>query len=503
MEKLNVCLLNDSFPPAIDGVANAVTNYAQIITRKHGSAAVVTPFYPDADDSVFPFPVLRYPSLDTTKYVGYRAGVPFDPELMAKLKQQGFDIIHSHCPIVSTMLARSLREQIDRPVVFTYHTKFDIDIANAIRSKLLQEEAAAILAANISACDEVWTVSRGAGENLRKLGYAGDWRVMPNGVDFPQGRVEEAAIREVTEGFDLPGGLPVFLFVGRMMWYKGIRIILDALRQLRDEGRDFRMVFIGAGGDKEEIMAYSASLGLDGMVLFSEAIRDRERIRAWYCRADLFLFPSTFDTNGLVVREAAACALASVLVAGSCAAEDVTDGVSGFLIEENADSLAAKLRELLARPEAMKRVGEGAQRGIYISWEDAVAAAYERYGAVIENYRAGRYPSHDKLSDDFFRSMGTAMDLRAKRREAQRQLLEEVYRTRDGLLDQFTEQSRRMAEQWEAQGRRVTEQWEAQSRRVTEQWEAQSRRVTEQWEMQRRRLNDELEKLYQFTDRFL
>lgn len=52
MEKTKICLINDSFPPAIDGVANAVTNYADIITREHGSAAVVTPYYPDADDSV-------------------------------------------------------------------------------------------------------------------------------------------------------------------------------------------------------------------------------------------------------------------------------------------------------------------------------------------------------------------------------------------------------------------------------------------------------------------
>ena len=64
MEKLNVCLINDSFPPEIDGVANAVTNYARLINAQHGSASVVTPSNPQADDSVFPFPVLRYPSVD-------------------------------------------------------------------------------------------------------------------------------------------------------------------------------------------------------------------------------------------------------------------------------------------------------------------------------------------------------------------------------------------------------------------------------------------------------
>ena len=244
-ENLNICLVNDSFPPEIDGVANAVTNYADIITRKHGRCTVVTPDNPAANDAVFPFPVLRYPSVDLTKLVGYYAGFPFSPEVQKKLAAERFDLIHTHCPITSTMLARSLRDRIHVPMVLTYHTKFDIDIANAISSKLLQEEAKKLLVENISACDEVWTVSRGAGENLRSLGYAGDYIVMPNGVDFPRGRVEDSLIREVTAGYDLPAGVPVFLFVGRMMWYKGIRIILDALKTLCDAGQPFRMVFVG------------------------------------------------------------------------------------------------------------------------------------------------------------------------------------------------------------------------------------------------------------------
>ena len=411
MEKLNVCLINDSFPPAIDGVANAVTNYARIIARDYGYPTVVTPYYPDADDSVYDFPVIRYPSVDMTRLVGYRAGLPFSPEITAKLEASRFDILHSHCPITSTMLARSVRERLKVPVVFTYHTKFDIEINKAIRSRRLQEEAAKILVENISSCDEVWTVSRGAGENLRKLGYQGDYIVMPNGVDFPQERVPEKLVDGVTGGFDLPRGVPLFLFVGRMMWYKGIRITLDALKRLLDAGRDFRMVFVGGGTEKEEIVSYSRRLGLEKKVFFVDPIHDRTRIRAWYCRADLFLFPSTFDTNGLVVREASACGLGSVLVKGSCAAEDVTDGVDGFEIEENAESMAACLNEVCANPEKMREIGEGAQRDIYISWDTAVKGAVERYGTVIENYRAGRYPAHERPQDELLKGIGEIMNV--------------------------------------------------------------------------------------------
>jgi len=433
MDKLNICLINDSFPPAIDGVANAVTNYADIIHREYGEASVLTPYYPEADDSVFSFPVLRYPSLDVTKLVGYRAGMPFSPELLRRAEGARFDLIHSHCPITSTMLARSLRDRIRVPLVLTYHTKFDIDIANAVRSRLLREEAARLLVENISACDEVWTVSRGAGDNLRKLGYEGPYRVMPNGVDFPRGRVGQELIGAVTADYDLPEGVPVFLFVGRMMWYKGLRIILDALSRIDRAGRDFRMVFVGGGQDGDEVAAYAGELGLDGKVLFVEPIRDRERIRAWYCRADLFLFPSTFDTNGLVVREAAACALPSVLVEGSCAAEDVTDGENGFLIEENADSMAALLLRLAPDTEAMRRVGDCAQRTIYLSWEEAVGRAYARYFDVIENYKSGRCPEHDRLSDEFFRGMAAAMELLSRRREAERRLRGEIRELRTDM----------------------------------------------------------------------
>ena len=134
------------------------------------------------------------------------------------------------------------------------------------------------------------------------------------------------AIKKDFVDFSFPDGVPVFLYLGRMMWYKGMRITLDALKKVREAGCDFRMVFVGGGIDRDEIVQYSESLGLSDRVFFEDPVYDREKVRAWYCRADLFLFPSTFDTNGLVVREVAACALPSVLVEGSCAAEDSEDG---------------------------------------------------------------------------------------------------------------------------------------------------------------------------------
>ena len=99
--KQAVCLLNDSFPPVIDGVANAVKNYAQVIRDSDYEPIVITPSHPEEEDGAFSFPVIRYPSMDFRKMTGYMAGIPFSPEVARRLEGTDVALLHSHCPIMS------------------------------------------------------------------------------------------------------------------------------------------------------------------------------------------------------------------------------------------------------------------------------------------------------------------------------------------------------------------------------------------------------------------
>ena len=412
---MRVCLLNDSFPPVIDGVANVVMNYAKILqTQNLAKVAVGTPRYPGVSYGGYPYRVIPYSSFNTTMIVdGYRAGNPFDLKEIRDMADFEPDIIHTHCPVVSTYVARSLRAKTDVPVVFTYHTKFDEDIARAVKAEFLRKESMRVLAANIEACDEVWVVSQGAGENMRALGYTGDYRVVSNGVDFPRGRASEDAVREATKGYDLPEGVPMYLFVGRIIDYKGIPYILEAMAKLSAAGQDYRMVFVGSGPDEDKLKEMGRELGvLDnpdpnhvGKCIFTGPIRDREVLRAWNTRADVFVFPSTFDTNGIVVREAAACGLASVLIEGSCAAEGITDDRNGFLTRQDSESIAQLLIRISQDLEHVHQVGQHAMDEIYISWEESVHAAHERYGEIIELKQSGRLELKTKPLAEFFLNM--------------------------------------------------------------------------------------------------
>ena len=424
---MNVVLLNDSFPPVIDGVATAVTNYAGILTETGRAKVMVgTPRYPGVDYDCYPYEVVAYSSLDTPKVAaGYRAGNPINFKALSRLSKFQPDIIHVHCPAASAILGRILRNETDAPLIFTYHTKYDIDIARAVKSRHIREEAVRAMIANISACDEVWTVSHGAGENLRSLGYEGDIRVVSNGVDFAKGRVDAEHVALATKGFDLPAGVPMFLFVGRIINYKGLPLILDAMQKLSAKGIDYRMVFVGAGVNAASLQQTAREYGIPldvreedgtitscpgtqtGKIIFTGPIYDRDVLRAWNTRADLFLFPSTYDTNGIVVREAAACGLASVLIRDSCAAEGITHGRNGYIIDENADAMAQLLTQLAGNFDNMHEVGQHAMDEIYISWHDSVMAAADRYQTVLELQRAGKLKERRNGKSDKFLSFTT------------------------------------------------------------------------------------------------
>lgn len=445
---MKVCLLNDSFPPVIDGVVNVLQNYAKYLMEDHDAAVMVgTPKYPDADYTDYPYKVVPYASIDTAAMTnGYRAGYPFDEKAISEMSSFAPDIIHSHCPASSTIMARILRETTGAPIIFTYHTKYDIDIARFLKVKAAAHETVRAMVSNIEACDDIWVVSKGAGESLRALGFEGDYRVVNNGVDFEKGRVDDKEVAEATAAYDLPEGVPVFLFVGRMMTYKGIPLILKALRMLADAGEDFRMVLIGKGPDKEMLEKQAIELGLMGddaapaKCIFTGPVYDRDVLRAWNTRADLFLFPSTFDTNGLVVREAAACGLASVLIKDSCAAEGITDGRNGFIIDEDPESMAAVLKTACHDLDHVHDMGKHAMDEIYLSWQTCVREAYDRYAWILEEKQRGALPAKKMLPADYLVKLtARSMQERAVRRQIRDDIFDGFKETAIGMMENYQE----------------------------------------------------------------
>lgn len=384
--KIKVGIGSDAFPPTTDGICNVVKSYAEIINNGLGEAVVITPKNPNQQDYKYNYPIYRYKSWYFPSKEGYSVGWPFKEELHRDIINMNFDILHSHTPLASSYYFRRVTALKKIPTVLTYHTKYEYDVDRRVPTKPAKDFAYHFILNNINAADEVWVTSQGTVDSLRKVGYQGECVLMPNGCDLPVTNVSDSDIAMIKRKHNVPEGMPVFLYSGRMIWYKNIKLILDACAKLKRDGKNFRLIMLGFGADENAIKHYIKKSGLKDYVIWTGKILDRQEIKGYYGISDILLFPSVFDTNGLVVREAAACATPSLLIRESCASEGITDGETGFLCMESAHSIASVLAGIMDNKQLLNTVGKNAQQQIYLSWDDAVKRAYDRYQIVIDNF---------------------------------------------------------------------------------------------------------------------
>lgn len=382
--KIKVGIFVDSFYPIIDGVSQVVNNYCKYLNEYDDvDVTLVTPKYPNAEYDKYEFKIYPYMSFGSNAKVSYRVGWPFVPKIIKDVKAMDFDIIHIHAPLCSSELVRLVNKSGKAKVVLTYHTKYDVDFEARLKFPPLKKVAYAFLKANVNAADEVWIVSSGSESALRRVGFTGTCRVMENGVDLQKGKVPEEKCEALKKKYNIPDGCPVFSFIGRMQWYKNIKLILDGLKIVKDHGTDFRMFLVGDGFELGEMKEYTKSLGLDDKVIFTGAVKEREELKVFYSATDLFLFLSTFDTAAIVVKEAAACDCPSLFAEGSDSAYGVEDGVNGWFTSETPEALAAKVESIIADRENLKAVGLKAAETLYVPWRVSVGNAYRRYKELL------------------------------------------------------------------------------------------------------------------------
>ena len=387
-EPLKIAELLDSYFPCIDGPINVVTYYTEHLDKQAECKLIV----PKAKKSQKykdnrPFEVIRCKS--TAAPEGYRLGHPAsDKKLKKRVKQEQFDIFHTHSPFSMGTFAVKMGKKYHVPVVATLHTKYYEDFSRVLHGfKPLCNFMLRRIMRVYNAADSVWTVNNASCQVLREYGYRGEIVVMRNGTDLKYPPNAEELIARVNELHGLEGQKNVFIFVGRIAMYKNLALMANALRILKEKNLDFKMLIIGNGFDEGKFKSLVEKLGLSDRFVFVGSVRDRELLQGYYLRSDLFLFPSTFDTSSLVPIEAAAHKLPTLLIRGSCTAENIVDGENGFLADETAEAYAERIAQIVSDPEGLRAVGEEAHRSVYRTWETVAEEVLAKYGEVIEAYR--------------------------------------------------------------------------------------------------------------------
>ena len=358
----------------MDGVAGVVHNYCKVLTKRGHRCISVAPNNKQAEVPT-EYETMLYKSTRLSLKMPYRYGFPqLMPGFRREVTDIPFELIHVHTPFIAGRFARELTRERGIPLVATFHSKYYEDIYRITHSRRLTQGVVDKIVAFYESCDEVWTVNERTAMVLKEYGYRGPIVVMQNGVDLSEGEltgdISDLGLRE---------GVPQLLFVGQQDFKKGTRQMMDACGILHREGLAFQLVMVGEGQDQLALAKQAGALGIGENVIFTGNIRDRGRLMSIYRQADLFLFPSLYDTSGLVVREAALAGTPSLVVEGSCA-EGMEDGVNGYLCDGTPEGIARKIKEAL--PGA-KEVGQKARQTIPITWELIGGHIEERYKNLI------------------------------------------------------------------------------------------------------------------------
>lgn len=378
----------DVYLPDVDGVINCMHNYCLNLNDKAELTVAVPKNRKDYVDKQ-PYRITRCKSIHIPVLNDYYGLPALDKAFKREILSKDIDIVHVHSPFNMAKFALNVAKKKNIPAVATFHSNMYLIFKDIFKLSFVAKMLVRHLGRRYNRFDEVFVCSPLVEEQLRFSGYKGKVTYLPFGTDFiPCEHVEENAA-QANEIFKIGKDETVFIYVGRVMKLKRIYFILDSLKIVKDRGKAFRFYVVGKGAELNRLKKYAKKLGFSDTEVIFTGFLPREQFPLLFSRADLLLFPSIYDNFGLVKVEGAAYKTPGLFIKDSCAGYGVTDGVDGFLSENDEESYADKICEALNDRVSLKAMGEKALENQYISWKDCADKVLERLTEIVAENKNG------------------------------------------------------------------------------------------------------------------
>jgi len=379
---MRVALFTNNYLPFRGGVTTAVETLRRGLERLRHRAWVFAPASrPPVTDPPW---VFRYPSIPAPTYPGFALALPFSRRLYGMARALAPDIVHAQHPFLLGPAARRFARRHGRPLVFTYHTRYE-KYAHYVP---LPERLVAALAVRLScrfagSADLVVAPSERIAATLRDRGVTAPVAVVPTGVPLDLFRPGDRA--EARRKLRLPADALLCLYVGRLDREKSVDRIIDAFGSVADAISGARLSLVGQGAHETAARRRAEASPARERIWFHGG-RDRDTLPLFYRAADLFLFASETETQGLVLAEAHACGLPAVAVRASGVDEVVRDGETGLLTKAAPREFADAAIGLLLDGERRMAMGRAARAVAEREFSAArqVEAMVGHYGRLLQ-----------------------------------------------------------------------------------------------------------------------
>jgi rhamnosyl/mannosyltransferase len=368
---LRVLLVNKLYHPVIGGVETHVRDLARYLPLEIDRKVLVC-----SEDKSRKVEVIDGVEVIKARSLGIFRSSPvpagFSKELTSFLNWA--DVYHFHFPFPPGEFS-FLHSRITKPLVVTYHS-------DIVRQKFLLKLYEPFLIRFLKRANIIIATSPAYIKSSPYLSkFEEKCTVVPVGIDTQEFLPEKRPV-ELIEEIRKKVGSPFVLFVGRLIYYKGVQYLIEAFKMIRS---DVRLVIIGKGKLENDLRKLVDDLLLSDRIIFLEP-QPYEVLKAYYWACELFVLPSVerSEAFGLVLLEAQACgkpAISTELGTGTSYAN--LDGVTGFVVPpRNPEALADAIEKLISDDELRREMGETARKRVFEEFDVRVMA--ER---VAEVYR--------------------------------------------------------------------------------------------------------------------
>jgi phosphatidylinositol alpha 1,6-mannosyltransferase len=358
---MRIAFFSETFLPKVDGIVNTLCHLLDYLADSGHDSLLFTPHSscPENDPAQYAVTrIIRYPGLPAPFYPELRLALP-DWRLNRQLRVFCPDLIHIVNPVTLGMAGLWQARRLKIPVVASFHT----DIAGFARHWGLRAFAWPIWAslrlthnqADLNLCPSEVTAQQLRQQGIKRV------KVWAHGVDSQRFHPDKRTDVWRERLADGEPDKPILLFVGRVSWEKG----LDWLPPLMAALPDVRLAVVGDGPARRPLARQMAGLP----VVFTGYLRG-EALAEAYAAADLFVFPSPYETFGNVVLEAMASGLPVIAPRSGGLLDFTRDGLHGLLFEPNDQAaFIDAVKRLLADREWARQMGHnGRRQAEALSW---------------------------------------------------------------------------------------------------------------------------------------
>lgn len=319
-----------------------------------------------------PAPATKVASFPIPFRKDYRMAWRVNGVLTKTIEEFKPDIIHIHTPDSLGIAAAKYGKKHNIPVVATHHTQF-IHYLKYYHAQWLAPFLFNSMKKMYSLCEVVLCPSRAIVEELTSKGVT-NAVLLHHGVD-----ADIFDPRHKSDAFKKQHGLlgkTVLFFVGQLVWYKDLAVLAQAYTIIGE--KDVVFTFAGQGPIKEQLATMMPK------AIFLGQLKSEELAIA-YASSDIFVFPSTTETFGLVVLEAMASGIPAIGADASGINDIIQDGKTGFLTApKNAPDFAKKIEILIHDVSLRKKMGTAARAyALTQSWDVVAQKLIDFYTSFL------------------------------------------------------------------------------------------------------------------------